>query len=139
MAKKNTKPSKITADERRLKAFELRKQGLTLRQIAVKLKVSHVCVHQYLSEALKELVKEQAQLIEEIRALELERLDMMLQGLMPKAKKGNTFAIDRVLKIMQRRSKYLNLDTHEEKKKVTVSIALELQKARQRLKDVGSD
>jgi hypothetical protein len=47
---------------------------------------------------------------ESIRQLELDRLDGMLLGIYGSAKKGNHGAIDRVLRIMDRRSKYLGLD-----------------------------
>lgn len=49
----------------------------------------------------------------EIVELELQRLDEMLVGLWAKARRGNTAAIDRVLKIMERRAKFLGIDAPE--------------------------
>jgi hypothetical protein len=47
---------------------------------------------------------------EELRTMEVARLDQMLLGLWPKAIKGDTWAVDRVLKIMERRAALLGLD-----------------------------
>jgi hypothetical protein len=46
----------------------------------------------------------------ELKAEELSRLDGMLRGLWPDARKGSHGAVDRVLKIMERRAKLLGLD-----------------------------
>jgi len=46
----------------------------------------------------------------ELLALELSRLDQMMQALWPKARRGHLGAIDRVLRVMERRSRYLGLD-----------------------------
>jgi len=47
---------------------------------------------------------------EEIRRLELERLDAMLFAIGPEVRKGSYGAIDRALKIMERRARLLGLD-----------------------------
>jgi hypothetical protein len=47
---------------------------------------------------------------DELRGLELERLDRMQEGLWDKAIRGNLRAVDRVLKIMKRQSQLLGLD-----------------------------
>ena len=91
-------------------ALELRKAGATYHQIAEKLGISvsgaGLCVSRAM-EALRLEVKEAA---EQVLELELDRLDSMLLGLWDKARRGDTAAIDRVLKIQDRRAKYLGLD-----------------------------
>lgn len=47
---------------------------------------------------------------DEVRTLELERLDKFLLALWDKIEQGDPIAIDRGLKIMDRRAKYLGLD-----------------------------
>jgi len=54
-------------------------------------------------------VKENA---EQLRRLELERLDVFFEGVYPKAIEGDLRAIDIAVRIMQRRSKLLGLDRH---------------------------
>ena len=57
--------------------------------------------------ALKATLQEPA---DELRTLELERLDRLLLGVWGQAAKGNQGAVDRALKIMERRARLLGLD-----------------------------
>jgi hypothetical protein len=109
------KPSKNSKQQAQARAkdkeaLELRKAGATYQQIADKLGISlsgaGVCVSRAM-DALRLEVKEAA---EQVLELELDRLDSMLLGLWDKARRGDTAAIDRVLKIQDRRAKYLGLD-----------------------------
>jgi hypothetical protein len=50
------------------------------------------------------------ELAAEVRTLELDRLDALWLSQYDKAKKGDVSALDRCLKIMDRRAKYLGLD-----------------------------
>lgn len=59
---------------------------------------------------LDRLNEERTEGAEEVRRLELERLDRMLMGLWTQAIKGQQGAIDRVLKIMKRRANLLGID-----------------------------
>lgn len=56
---------------------------------------------------LKKTLQEPA---DELRTMEVERLDVMLDGLWDKASKGDTWSVDRVLRIMERRASLLGLD-----------------------------
>jgi hypothetical protein len=101
-------PRRIEAAERRARALELRKAGATYDQIATQLGFANRGgAYRAVATALKEITAEPA---EEVRALELERLDAMLLGLWPQARKGSNGAVDRVLRIMERRAKLLGLD-----------------------------
>jgi hypothetical protein len=57
--------------------------------------------------ALKATLQEPA---DELRKMELERLDRLLLAVWGQAAKGNQGGIDRALKIMERRAKLLGLD-----------------------------
>lgn len=60
---------------------------------------------------LDRLRTEIAHSVDDVMELELQRLDAMLMVLWPQVSKGNQGAIDRVLRIMERRSKLLGLDS----------------------------
>ncbi len=98
------------AEERRVKVFELTKAGASLRQIAQQLSVSHETVRKDRDAVLKELQKVQIVEAEQYRVLELERLDMAMIAIAPQVKKGSFQAIDRWIRLSERRSKLLGLD-----------------------------
>ena len=98
----------IKALERQRQALELRKAGVDYRAIAERLGYRSVAsAHEAVKTALRRTLQEPA---DELREMELSRLDQMLLGLWPKATKGDTWAVDRVLKIMERRASLLGLD-----------------------------
>lgn len=102
-------PRRIEAAERRAQALELRKAGATYEQIAQRLGYAdRANAYRAVHTALKEITAEPAK---EVIKLELERLDAMLLGLWPDARKGKPEAVDRVLRVMERRSKLLGLDS----------------------------
>lgn len=106
---RHASPRRIAAAEQRRRALELRKAGATYDQIAQQVGYTNRgSAHRAVMAALKEITAEPAQ---EVRQLELERLDAMLLGLWPAARKGNQGAVDRVLRIMERRAKLLGLDS----------------------------
>lgn len=94
--------------DRQIKALELRKAGLTYQQIADN--AGFGTRQAAFAAVQKALSKVQHEAAAPLLTLELERLDAMLLALWPQAKAGNQGAIDRVLRIMERRSKYLGLD-----------------------------
>lgn len=100
---------KADTAERRRKALELRKAGATYEQIAEQLDYDNRgSAWKAVDAALKEITAEPAA---EVRQLELERLDALLLSLWKQARGGNLGAVDRVLRLMERRSKYLGLDS----------------------------
>lgn len=116
------------AAERRVKALQLRTEGKTYRAIGAELGVSEAQAYEDVKRSLKELNEQQAELADEIRRLELERLDALysaaqdvLVAFHPIISNGKRFddlvddgpklaAIDRMLKVMDRRAKLLGLD-----------------------------
>lgn len=109
---------RVNAVERQRQALELRKAGADYRAIAEKLGYkSPSGAHNAVKNALKTIIKEPA---EAVRDLELARLDAMLLAIWPKVRQGNEYAIDRALKIMDRRSAYLGIDAPKESKSTVV-------------------
>jgi hypothetical protein len=93
-------------------ALDLRTTGYTYQQIAVKLKVSVTRAHEMVVQGMTEIVKEPAQAALD---LELKRLDTMLAAIMSDASTGDQNAMNMVLRIMDRRARYLGLDKTQEK------------------------
>ncbi|MBV5306445.1 MAG: hypothetical protein J0652_07115 [Desulfobulbaceae bacterium] len=107
-----TSPALIQSAEFRRAALELRREGNTYARIAELLQEQGItktprAVEKGIKKAISEITKE---LSEEVIALELDRLDMMLVPALAMAIDGNLGAVDRVLKIMDRRARYLGLD-----------------------------
>lgn len=100
----------IRGRERELKALEMRKAGATFEQIGNALGITPQGAHRAVKRALRRIIEKSDEAAEEIRRLELERLDAMLLALWPQAKRGNLGAVDRILRIMERRAKLLGLD-----------------------------
>jgi hypothetical protein len=102
----------IAAVDRRVKALRLRRQGLTYEQIAARLGYAgRASAFKAISTALRETLQEPA---DELRQLELERLDDLHCVLWPRAIAGNLRAVDGVLALMRRRAKLLGLDAPRE-------------------------
>lgn len=102
---------RIAAAERHRQALDLRKAGASYRAIAAKLGYdSPSSVHKAVAAALRRITEEPAA---EVRTLELERLDALTIALWPQAAKGHLGAVDRLLRVMERRAKLLGLDAPE--------------------------
>jgi len=107
--------------ERRAYVFQLRKAGATYAAI-VKAAIDKFGVdalpngfderyaYKDVKRELDHLRKDIADSAAEIIELETQRLDAMLTVLWPQVAKGNQGAVDRVLRIMERRAKLLGLD-----------------------------
>ncbi len=98
---------RIERATRRAEAFALRRNGVSTATIA-----QHLCVHPrtvstWIREAVQAIPEED---VAAIRKMELERLDAILAPQMRLALAGDGFAVDRVLRIMERRARLLGLD-----------------------------
>ena len=98
------------AAERRIKSLELRKNGATYRQIGVALGVSYETAHRDVMRELAALAAQAHGHAEDLRALETERLDMVLLSLAKSVRDGNLGAIDRWVRVSESRRKLLGLD-----------------------------
>lgn len=85
--------------------------GLTYREIADGLGVSLGTVAKDVKAILTRWQREQVQGAGEHVQLELRRLDVGLNAIWGKVRAGDMAAIDRMLRIMDRRARYLGLDT----------------------------
>lgn len=104
-------PRKVDVRQRRAQALELRRAGIKYTEIARRLGYkSRAAAAQDITRALDQIVREPG---EAVLAQELDRLDAMLAGLWPDARRGEPAAVDRVLRIMDRRAKYLGLDQYQ--------------------------
>lgn len=102
-----TSPRTIELAEKRAEALEYRKQGFSYVAIGAAMGISGPYAYELVTGALREMVREPG---EDIIAMELSRLDDMLTAIYGHAVKGDIAAIDRVLKVGERRAKILGLD-----------------------------
>lgn len=109
-ARRETAKSMTLAKQRERDALDLRTKGFTYDRIAEALGISRAGAAECVRRALAALKVETEEKAEEVRDLELRRLDRMLQIAEAAAESGDISAIDRVLRIQERRSKYLGLD-----------------------------
>jgi len=107
---KPTSKEKLGAKERRQKVLDMRLLGASLRRIAEKIGVSHETVRGDLQKALEELSETERAKAEHLRGLELQRLDVAVNAIGSKVLDGDLGAIDRWLKISERRARLLGLD-----------------------------
>ena len=98
----------IQAQERQLQALELRKAGATYEAIAERLGYADRSgAFRAVTSALKATLREPA---DELRTLELERLDSALLAIWRQVQAGDLHAIDRLVRLAERRAKLLGLD-----------------------------
>jgi hypothetical protein len=103
-----TGKKQVEQAERRRHALALRAAGVGYEDIAKQVGLSGPGpAYKIVQAALKATYREPA---DEVRKLELERLDRLTLALWQRAKGGESEAIDRVLKLMDRRAKLLGLD-----------------------------
>ena len=106
-------PSRVRAAQLQDRCLQLRANGLSFREIARELKVAPATAYKAVARGLAAVnagCREQAQ---ELRALEALRLDQMQAALWQQATDGDVRAIDRILRIMERRARLLGLDEPE--------------------------
>ena len=108
MSESRTSVRRLAARERQIRALELRREGKSFPQIARELGYRSVAgAYDSVMGALRETVREPA---EQVRALELERIDLMFAAVWPTALEGHIAAQQQVLRLMDRRARYLGLD-----------------------------
>ncbi len=105
-----TSPRKMRAKEREVEALNLRKSGATYDQIGKALGITTQGAYKAIIRSLKRLNEQNSESSEELRRLEVERLDRMLVAIWPQVLNGNQGAVDRAIKISERRAKLLGLD-----------------------------
>lgn len=107
--------SRERAALRRSTCFELRRAGWSYRAIGDKLGINPAQAYRYVRSALDEINARANEAVEEMRALELQRLDRLQSGLWTSAAGGDPKAAAVVLKVFERRAKLLGLDAPEKR------------------------
>jgi hypothetical protein len=106
-----TSPQVIDKRERATKALELRKAGISYDVIAQRLNYSNrTAAYRAVSRLLESTEKEAA---DDLREVELRRLDDLFLSIYQQARNGNLGAVDRCLRIMERRAKIAGIDAPE--------------------------
>lgn len=108
---KKASSRRALAQERRKKAFDLRKGGANYQQIGDALGMSRQGARKTVEAAIDKLNKEVSDAALHYRTLQLERLERMHFGLWARAINGDDTAVDRIIKIMDRQAKLLGLDS----------------------------
>lgn len=104
---------RISAAEKRVKALELRRAGKGYREIAQELGWrSPSSAHDHVMKALHETMQEPA---DALRKVESERLDWMWRKVVERMDKDHLWAVDRGIKLMERRAALFGLDAVPEK------------------------
>ncbi|MBF6394111.1 helix-turn-helix domain-containing protein [Nocardia farcinica] len=108
MARKHTLSPEQRAgtQERRNRALELRLAGTPQADIAEQMGVSRTTVSKWISHAIRDITRENA---EEYIEIQQQRFDAMLAGIWNDATHGDTWKIDRALAIEDQRAKLLGL------------------------------
>jgi predicted transcriptional regulator len=105
---------RIRTTEKTLKALELRKRGMNYTQIGEKLGCARSTACRYVLSELENLADKCREEAVHVRDLELQRLDELYLVAYAEVEDGNDLpAIDRCLRIMERRAKLLGLDAAE--------------------------
>lgn len=104
----------IQTVERRKKAVELRRAGLTYAKIGEQLGITRQSSFAHVRAVLTELRCETAEDGAMVKQLELERLDHATALAMSAIAEGNLAGIDRLIKTMERRARLLGLDAPEQ-------------------------
>jgi hypothetical protein len=112
---------KMKAHERRVAAIRLRQQGKPYSYIAAALKVTPATAARYVKEGLAQAHSES---IEELRAIQGGQIDFMMDRIWEKLKSGDLWAIDRGIKLMERKAKLFGLDAPVQMANVTVNTNL---------------
>jgi hypothetical protein len=103
-----TSPARIEARDKRQWALRLRRAGVHYEDIAERVGYRDRRSAQRAVE--RELEVHSAEDVSAVRKIEVERLDAMLMAMWRKAINGDGWSVDRVLRIMERRSRLLGLD-----------------------------
>lgn len=100
------------AQEKRAQALALKVAGATNEQIVeAGIYANRGTVSRELKKALADITHDVAT---DVLKLELTRLDVAQMGIWGAVRSGDVFAIDRLIKIMDRRARYLGLDQPQE-------------------------
>jgi FAD/FMN-containing dehydrogenase len=105
-----TGPRRLAAAERTRQAMALKKAGKTYEEIRRALGISKGAAVKAVQRGLAEIKDETSRDAEEHRAIESARLDTAQAAIWPQVMQGDLAAIDRFVRLSQRRAALLGLD-----------------------------
>lgn len=131
LSQQEAHPLSVLVEANKLKALDLRGEGKSYAKIAAALGISKTRAHELVLEGLDELIVQSAESAEQVRVLELGRLDDLLDRLVIKLslqRKSMLTAdgqrvnvpnpeertVEAILRVMERRAKLLGLDAPQE-------------------------
>lgn len=100
----------VESSQRRSMALDLRIAGLSYQRIGDRMGISRQAAHVLVTKALAQSNDRVSEMAEQLRRLELERLDLMQFSLWGRALRGDDRAVQSVIRIMDRRAKICGLD-----------------------------
>ncbi|WP_287418137.1 sigma-70 region 4 domain-containing protein [Oceanithermus sp.] len=115
MARQKAGPRTLSARELERQAFALRLQGYTYDQIGERLGRPRSTVHKAVQRALERRVKEIEGQADELRQMELDRIDRLLVALESRISEGDPAAINSANRLMETRIKLLGLNAPEQR------------------------
>lgn len=104
------KGKNITAQDRRLQAVQLRRNGATFDAIGKAIGISTARAHKIVTEELDRSAKQLNNETEQLRQLEVMRLERLLVSISTAITNGQLGAVDKAIKISERLSKLQGLD-----------------------------
>jgi hypothetical protein len=110
MTESSTSARKVTAVERAKTAVRMRMAGAQYADIGVSMGISRQAAWMLVKKSLEATRKETGESADLLRELELQRLDKLYLAMNKQAEQGNQGAVDRCIRIMERRSKLVGLD-----------------------------
>jgi len=102
--------SELAIEQRRERITKLRISGWSIRDIAAHIGCSIGTVHGDLSAVLERTQDAANDATKRERAVSLARLDVATKGIWPEVETGGVEAVDRLVKLEQRRARLLGLD-----------------------------
>lgn len=114
--------ARAAAMQRDQQALTLRQQGLAYPAIARAMGCSLSTAYSAVLRGLQRLETDLQERAADVRRMELQRLDVALAAIMPQVEAGEDRAVATMLRIMDRRARYLGLD-EPERTEVQISAA----------------
>lgn len=103
-------PDDPVVEERRRRAIELRVSGKKYREIATELRIGLGQAYRDVKAVIDRTKAEADENADEIRRIELERIDEAIAAMMPNVRAGDPRCCEVLVKLQDRRSRYLGLD-----------------------------
>lgn len=108
-----TTPGSVPAiDSRELEeqCLELRKRAYSYREIGKELNISSTAAYKAVMRILDRMEAELKEPAKRVREVELQKLDAIEKVITVKARNGDMFAVDRLLKVAERRARLTGID-----------------------------